>query len=227
MSGRNTGFTLLEVLLAMTVLGVVVAMLSLSLSASLRVVEATEREEAIYFLAQTALRRIADDLSGALLIKGAFFVGEHKEINGQRADTLTFFSQAHLVLNQEKQTPGAAIISYRLQPEEADMRNLRLLRSDIPVLPGLEVNEEETAASAFLLADSLRSIQFTYFDHQGQEVDGWQQEATAEEQEGGAALPAAVHCILEFWIDPDRQLSQTFSTRVLIPVESEEQQSVD
>jgi general secretion pathway protein J len=221
---RDAGFTLLEVVLAMTVLGVVMAMLSLSLSGSLRVVEETEQEEEISFQAQTALRRMTDDLASAFLAKGTFFVGEHQEINGQRADALTFVSQAHLVFNPDKQTPGPAVISYRLQPREAQTSHLQLLRSDVPALPGVENHEDTLAASAFLLAENLRSLQLTYFDRQGQEFDSWQQEVTAESQAGDVALPAAVHCILEFWVDPDRQRTQTFSTRVLLPMEPEEQQ---
>ena len=56
MIGANRGFTLLEVLLAITVLGVVMGMLSLSLSGSARVVEGTEREERKYTMAQAAMR---------------------------------------------------------------------------------------------------------------------------------------------------------------------------
>ena len=66
MTAADKGFTLLEVLLAITVLGVVVAMLSLSLGGTLRVVEATEQQEAAHHQAHTALRRLTADLASAL-----------------------------------------------------------------------------------------------------------------------------------------------------------------
>jgi len=221
-SGRNRGFTLLEVLLAMTVLGVVVAMLSLSLSASLKVTESTEREEAIYFQAQTAMHRITADLAAAFPVRENGLVGEKQELNGLRADRLTLVSLAHLVLNPQKQQPGPATIRYRLHTDAEDGRKLLLLRSDTPLLPGMEDAAEDTAEPAFLLADNLRSMQVTYFDRQGQEFDNWRQELAADAESTAvteSALPAAVHCILEFWIDPERQTTRIFSTRVLLPAE--------
>lgn len=221
MTGRNQGFTLLEVLLAMSVLGVVVAMLSLSLSASLKVVEGTEREEDAYFQAQTAMRRIGGDLVAAFTAQEGTFVGEKKDLNGQRADSLQCSTLAHLVLNPEKQQPGAAVVRYWLQPDAADARKLQLLRSDTPALPGWDQRPEGGMEPAFLLADNLRSVQFSYFDREGQEFDSWQKGVDVDVDKNAAAppLPAAVHVILEFWIDPDQETAQTFSTRFLLPAE--------
>ena len=66
MIATDKGFTLLEVLLAVTVLGVVAAMLSLSLGGTLRVVAATEQQEAAHHQAHTALRRLTADLASAV-----------------------------------------------------------------------------------------------------------------------------------------------------------------
>lgn len=224
MIDAERGFTLLEVLLAMTVLGVVVAMLSLSLSGSLRVYEGTERDEEIYTMAQTAMRRITEDLAAAFAGKDGPFVGENVLENGHRADTLRFCSRAHLVFNPEKQKPGLALIGYRLEKEEGEEQKFRLLRSDQLLLPGQETEEEAPRPPAFVLADNLRSLQFTYFDSQGQEFDNWQAEVGAETSEKGEGatprgpLPAAVHCVLEFWLDADRETTQLFSTRIVLPV---------
>lgn len=220
---RNQGFTLLEVLLATTVLGVVMAMLSLSLSATLRVVEATEQQEEVYFLAQTALRRITEDLAAAVPIASSPFSGQKKTDRDRRVDTLEFTSQAHLVLNPEKQQPGVATIRYTVAADPDDERLLHLLRSDTPILPGVlpatERTSDAAAVPAFLLADTLRAVRWSYFDHNGQEFDSWQETSLAGGGEEAGALPAAVHCTLEFWIDPDKDIWQSMSTRILIPTE--------
>lgn len=217
------GFTLLEILLAMTVLGVVMAMLTISLSATLRVVDATEQQEALYHQAQTALRRIGGDLTAATGDTLIPFDGKRLDLNGQRADALAFASLAHLVLNPEKQNPGMALIRYQLKSDENDQRRLKLLRSDTLVLPGMDFEAGEGVQErAFLLADNLRSIQFVYFDREGQEFDNWGQEQ--EDSSGGEGeskprpLPAVVRCTLEFWLDPDRETVQTFTTDTLLPV---------
>lgn len=224
MNERACGFTLLEVLLAMTVLGVVVAMLSLSLSGSMRVYEGTERDEEIYSMAQTAMQRITEDLASAFAVEESPFVGENALEDGHRTDSLSFCSLAHLVFNPEKQKPGMALIGYRLEKEEGEGEGYRLLRSDQRLLPGQEAREEKENPPAFVLADNLRSLQLTYFDSQGQEFDHWQGEEgaanskQAENEEKKGKLPAAVHCILEFWVDPDQGITQIFSTRIVLPV---------
>ncbi len=214
---RTHGFTLLEVLLAITVLGVVVAMLSLSLSGTLRVVDATEQQEAIYHQAQTTLRRITEDLASAVLTKEIGFTGKKNELNGQRADTVTFPSWAHLVLNPEKQKQGLAIIRYQLQADSEDERRLKLLRSDTLLLPGVDFNGKDAEDHPFLLADNLRSLRLSFFNRQGQEFDSWSGAVDASAPQEAPALPAAVFCILEFWLDPDKETVQTFRTGVLIP----------
>jgi general secretion pathway protein J len=214
---------LLEVLLATTVLGVVMAMLSLSLSATLRVVEATEKQEEVYYLAQTAMRRITEDLAAAVATAEGTFVGQKDELRERRADSLTFTSLAHLVLNPEKQKPGMAIIRYQILKDPDDERKLKLLRSDTPVLPGVDstkgLSKDEVAEPAFLLADMLRSVKWSYFNRDGQEFDSWQRQPDSGEEEEVGKLPVAVHCTLEFWIDPDKEISQSFSTRVLVLAE--------
>jgi len=223
---RNKGFTLLEVLLATTVLGVIMAMLSLSLSVTLRVVEATKQQEEVYFLAQTALRRITEDLAAAVSVANNPFSGQKKTLRDRRVDTLVFTSQAHLVLNPEKQQPGVATIRYTVVADPDDERLLHLLRSDSPVLPGVVPATERTndaaAEPAFLLADTLRAVRWRYFNHKGQEFDSWQETASSGGEEETGALPAAVHCTLEFWIDPDKDVWQSLSTRILIPTEGKD-----
>ena len=223
MIGNTRGFTLLEVLLAMSVIGAVLAMLTLSLSGSLRMVEGVEDEGELYSMAQIAMQRISADISAAFVDKQALFTGKNQLESGSRADTLQFGSMAHLVFNPQKQRPGPALIGYRLEQDEQDHRQFRLVRSDEPLLPAVEEEEQTTSErdaqpEGFVLADNLRSLQFTYFDRQGQEFDSWQAEIDEDNPDKQSGLPAAVHCVLEFWVDPERDSTLIFSTRIVLPV---------
>lgn len=222
----NHGFTLLEVLLATTVLGVVMAMLTLSLSVTLRAVEATERQEEVMLQAQTTLRLITEDLMATVSTSDIPFVGRNISIREQRADSLRFPSRAHLVLNPEKQRSGLAVIDYRVVEDGEDKRHLKLLRADTLALPGVswkaESGHNEKEEPAFLLAEGLRAVQWKYFDRDGQEFDSWQQEQRTGTEEKNV-VPAAVQCTLEFWLDPDKELSQTFTTKILVLAEAEDE----
>ena len=214
----DQGFTLLEILLAMTVLGMVMAMLTLSLSATLRAVDASEDQEAVYHQAQTAFRRLSVDLAAGIEDADIPFSGTRMELDGQRTDTLAFASLAHLVFNRDKQRPGMAFIRYRLEPDDKDRRRLKLLRSDTLALPGVEYEEGgEAEARSFLLADNLRSVRFVYYDREGQEFDSWGLEQEGEQGEEPRPLPAVVQCSLEFWLDPDKETALTFTTGVVVP----------
>ncbi|MDR2548858.1 MAG: type II secretion system GspH family protein [Desulfobulbus sp.] len=179
MTMRNRGFTLLELLLAITVLGVVMAMLGLSLTSTMRVVEATEKEEEVYFLAQTAMRRITEDLASAISNPQALFIGQNNTVRDRRADSLDFASQARLILNPDKQKAGIARIRYQLLADRDDERIWKLLRSETLILPNStaagEPADDEGADPAFLLADSLRAVEFRYYDRDGQEFDSWRE----------------------------------------------------
>jgi general secretion pathway protein J len=211
----DNGFTLLEVLLAVAVLGMVMAMLSLTVSGTTKVVDAIERQEEIYHQVQITLHRITEDLAAAVPTKEVAFTGQKNEVDGRRADTLVFASLAHLVLNPEKQQQGVAVVRYQLQTGATDARRWKLLRSDTLLLPGGSGSQEEDRP--FLLADNLRSVRFVFTDQLGQKFDSWGEAVNSNEPQMAPSLPAAVHCTLEFWLDPEKETVQTFSTEVLLP----------
>ena len=217
MSRCEQGFTLLEIMLAITMLGVVMAMLSLSLSGAARVIEGTEQQESIYHQAQIAMRRITEDLAATLQQSEVAFTGTKVDSKSQRADTLVFASQARLVFNNEQQKPGLAKVRYRVEADPDDPRRLKLLRSDTLLLPGVEYSKGDSEERAFLLADDLRAISFRYLDYNGQEFDSWTEEQDSDGQNEARPLPAGVVCTLEFWLDPDKETSLTFSTGALLP----------
>ncbi len=217
---RERGMTLLEIMLAMLVMTMVVSMVSLSLSGSVRVVGATTDQGEIYYRARVALQRISEDISSALLIDGVEFIGEDGDINGNPADVLGFPSMAHIVFDPDNDHPGVAYLAYTVVADEDNEGELLLLRSDIPLatadIAGLSAPDLED--QGFLLSDRLRSVDFLYIDEEGNEHESW---TTVPEPGVGAEerkLPVAVRCVLEYWLDREQEISTIFSTSVLLPV---------
>ncbi|NOQ46478.1 MAG: prepilin-type N-terminal cleavage/methylation domain-containing protein [Desulfobulbaceae bacterium] len=212
------GFTLLEIMLAMAVLGMVVSMVTLSLSSSLDVIESTRDQGDLYYRAEIALQRISEDLASAMLPEDVDFQGERKEIDGSRADKLHFASMAHIVFNPEHQQDGMGVIAYTIRADRENELELVLLRGDRLYRPQTEQNREDDTEEGFILCDRLRSVEFSFKDKEGEEHDSWNTFREEDEKDSKRRLPVAVSCSLEFWLDLEEETSITFSTSVLLPV---------
>lgn len=209
------GMTLLEVLLAMFILAMVVSMVSLSISGSVNVLEATRTQGELYHRAQIALQRISEDLASAVLVEGVEFVGLDAEQDGGEADTLTFSSTAHVVFDPEHDHPGMAVIAYSVVADGDNEGEFLLLRGDD--LLTVTENPGQQEAKGYLLSDRLRAISFTYVDEEGEEHDSWDSEVDPDDPSAVRKLPVSVICTLEFWIDRVAESSIQFTTRILLP----------
>ncbi len=214
------GFTLMEIMLATIILGMVVSMVTMSLSGSLRVVEATRDQGDLYYRAQIVLQRIGEDLESALLIDDVDFVAAAPGEAGTKQVLVQFTSMAHVAFDRKGDQNGMGRIAYALIPDPENEGQMVLLRSDQLATPQQKGAEEEFQ-NGFLLSDRLRSVTFTYFDSEGEEFDSWDTrvdpQADAKEKKLKRRLPAAVSCRLEFWLDQDEETTLIFQTSVKIP----------
>jgi general secretion pathway protein J len=215
---KESGFTLLEIMLAISILGLVVAMVTTTLSASINAIDATIEQGKLSYQAQVAMERITEDLSSALLTNNREFIGEQGSSTDEHDVLLSFSSLAHLVFDSENDSPGVGRITYAVQEDQNHDGQLLLLRSDILQRP-IEDGEEENEVEAFRLTDRLRSISFTYYNHLGEALESWDTTVESSDEEAVAQrrLPAAVSCRLEFWVDQEEGQTQIFETTVFLP----------
>jgi general secretion pathway protein J len=223
--GRNQdGFTLVEILIAVFIFGVVLSTIYSSFLGTSRVVNETEYEADIYSMARIALERMHEDLESIYVPKNpesaesdedsvtvGDFLGDDKEIDGRDADSLRFLSRAHIVFSEEDQPSGTAEIEYYVkQSEDENESHFVLYRSDTPELE--EPPGEETGG--LVLCEKLRSIDFTYYDEKGDEYDNW--DSAAEAFEG--KIPSMVSISLELENKRDVETPYKFFTTVAIPM---------
>ena len=225
-SGHQTnpkGFTLLEILIATFLFGVVLTIIYTSYTGTMRVVDTAESQAEIYRMARIALERILEDLEsvyvsqmkeGSESEKNAFqpfqFVGEDKEISGRDADTLSFASTAHINLSGKGQEPGAAEIGYYVQ-ENNEGEDFILLRSDRPVFEGA-VTLEEQINSGFVLCEKLVSVSFSYHGEDGEIFESW--DSSSGQQKG--KIPKMVSIALKFVNSANPESPLVFMTRVAL-----------
>ena len=199
----DKGFTLLEILISMTIVAVVMSIIFTSYTGGMKIIKDTTDQSAVYAMARVALSRIVEDLACSCRPVSmseiseennneedtAGFSGRDEAIYDRHADSMSFFSRAHPVLPGEALTPGMASISYYVK-EEGDNRLLALYRSDSAVLT--ELPDEKSGGH--VLCDGLCSVDFVYRDLEGNVFDNWDS-STGEFKD---KLPVTVSVFLEF-----------------------------
>jgi len=218
----HLGFTLLEVMLATLILAMVVSMVTVSLSGSLRVVEATREQGDLYYRAQVAFQRMAEDFAAAALPDRGDFVASAQGSGGSSPRVMVRFdSLAHLVFAPATGQEGMGEISYALAEDPEKAGRFFLLRSDRLLRPREKKGRASDFRDGFVLCDQLRSLTLAFYDAEGNKVDNWDTRVddnlSEAEKKRIRRLPAAVFCRLEFWLDQDEETSLSFETEIAIP----------
>lgn len=208
--------------MAMFILTLVVSMLYLSYTGTVRNMEEVESQSELYAMARIAIERMMDDLTSAYVspwsknedsqednILSTGFIGEDSEINGRSADSLRFPARAHMVFNTELEDNGATEIRYYVTEIEEE-KSFTLYRSDTPLFE----ERQDEGVGGWILCDDVYAINFTYHDENGEVYDKW--DSTKEEFKG--RLPVMVS--IELWFinrsDPESYLR--FKTGVALPM---------
>lgn len=212
----HSGFTLIEILIAIFIFAVVLTTIYTSYTGTFRVVDETESQAEIYRMARIALERMLEDLESAYIREDPLhpfqFVGEDQEIKGRYADTLRFTSRAHINLSGEEQDPGTVEIGYYVK-ENDEGDDFVLYRSERPVFEEAFPVEEETGG--LVLCEKLVSVDFTYHEENGEVHESWDSTSDAFKDK----LPKRVSISLEFVNDSEPEAPFRFMTSVAFPIE--------
>jgi len=221
----QSGFTLMEILIAISIFAVVLTTIYTSYTGTFRVVDETESQAEIYRMARIALERMLEDLESAYIPKreenpeseeGILhpfqFVGEDREIKGRCADTLRFISRAHIDLSGQELDPGTAEIGYYVK-ENDEGDDFVLYRSDRPMFEEAFPLEEETGG--LVLCERLVSVNLTYYEEDGEARESW--DSTSDELKD--KIPKMVSISLEFLNRSDPETPFRFMTGVALPIE--------
>ena len=211
-TSRN-GFTLLEILLALSILATVLSTVFASYTGAFRLVSETEAQAEIYQMARVALERILEDLE-------SFYLPEQSETSeAQEAEqpfefassSLRFPSRAHLVFGEEDQSWGTTEISYYVEEGDGG-EGLILFRRERPQWGEEEASEE--GEGGLPLCEKLWTedpVKFSYYDAEGKEMDNW--DPSSEDQ-----VLKRVSVALQFINPSDPEAPLEFATSVYLRV---------
>jgi prepilin-type N-terminal cleavage/methylation domain-containing protein len=209
-TSRRKGFTLIEILIAILILGTVLTTLYVAYTGTLRIVKDTGYEDDIYSMARVTMKRMTEDLESICKYDGSLkFISEKRDINDKEFTEISFLSSAHLRFD-DGNSSGLAFINYFVK-EDSEKEGYVLVRKD--VLHKGEEDEEIERSGGFILCDKLQSLSYTFFDGKGEDQETW--DSDSEAQKGKA--PALVSIYLEFTNPDDEENPYRFKTNVFIP----------
>jgi general secretion pathway protein J len=210
---RNKGFTLIEILIAVLILGIVLTTVYASYTGTFRIIRDTETDAELYGMARTVLDRMIRDLEAAAPWKGVFtFLAKPYNLGNREFTRLTFRSAAHVAFGEKEAPAGIAVIGYGVE-EGTEKEGYALFRSDSlrrdPV-------KEETPVGGFLLCDRIETLTYRFYDGTGKEYETWDADGGDNMQKKKA--PAMVEIRLGLVNEKDREHPYLFTTRVRLPL---------
>lgn len=236
-SNFEAGFTLLEVLVSVAIMGLIMVLIWSTQSQSLNSKDRIEKRDMIYQYGRVALQKISDDLTMAFLAKkpvGAaaaaveaggtppvaavqevvtvprpvtFFIGDDE---GNR-DKVRFTSMSHMRLMSGAKESDQCKVAYEVAASEDEEGVLNLMRAETPWLDA----ETQVKSASFVLAEKIRDFELEYYDARKEE---WGKEWDTEVIDYQNRLPRAVKITLSFPDPDDDERSIVLKTMVLLPM---------
>jgi general secretion pathway protein J len=219
---EDRGFTLMEILLAFLILGIVVTTILASFNAVFSTTDTLNNSSRYYDMAKNCLNRMTLDLGALYITQPPLYkppdfddppdpyriVGSSDDIGGTSFARIRFASNAHIPLNKSIKQ-GVAEIVYYVQSQDDGQQVIRRADHLYPY-PPFEENRGDP-----VLSEHVKSLAFKYYDSEGSELEEWD----SDSNEYGYATPAAIGIQLEIG---DESVSYNFETTVRFAVNREE-----
>jgi general secretion pathway protein J len=207
----QSGFTLVEVLLAIGIVVTITTLLWSSFSSTLRIKRNTEEMADRYHTIHLALDRMARDLNLAYLSQNELpsVIDRRTYFTYQPGmqTRLDFSYMGHQHLYRDSREGDTAIVSYYVAPDPEDRRRTHLWRRESRRLV-TQPELSKTSGEAFVVCPDVVSLGARFFDaRQNDWRDDWNT-TTADGQPN--RLPSRVH--LELLVKDDRGVNAAFST---------------
>ncbi len=184
-NGRVSGFTLVEIMIAILILGLALSTVYVSYSYTMKMVHDIEYEDQLYKMARTTMDRIIKDLSSLQLSSGAFDFHADKQTLGNREFySLSFWSASHLAFGESEGEGYPVAISYYVQEDESG-ESFSLRRSD---LTSAKPSKNKSVGSGFVVCQNVDTFSLRFYDSTGSELESWDSSSFSDPQKGNAPI---------------------------------------
>ncbi|MBW1820936.1 MAG: prepilin-type N-terminal cleavage/methylation domain-containing protein [Deltaproteobacteria bacterium] len=200
----ETGFTLLEILIAISIFAIIVTTVFGSHNYIFSSAKVVEEDIAAYEMAKSCLSRITDDFQSLHVSLPPEYTppdsddeedpfkitGETADAGGESFSRLMFASRAHVSFEKNIQEGIARIVYYVQKSDE----NRYILRRADKLYPYEPFEEKKSDP---VLCENVKSLVFKYYDEEGSEYDTWDSDSTDVDY----STPKAIKITLEIGDD--------------------------
>ncbi|WP_300461134.1 prepilin-type N-terminal cleavage/methylation domain-containing protein [Desulfobacula sp.] len=226
----HKGFTLVEVLVAITIFAIAVSTLFASFNMVISNIDPINAGLDDYEMAQNAMDRIQKDLMSLCLthdpaytppeMEGSDepdrfrFVSKTVSLNGNTYTQLRFASFEHIGFKRGQKS-RIGIIHYYVEPSENETMVLK--RADIGSVFFEETRENKTRNDP-LLCERVNAFELTFIDQEGKSHEEWD----SDDANVDFATPYAIQIRL---VIKNRERSNNFATTIVLPSHREKNES--
>ncbi len=216
-AAHQRGFTLIEVLMSMSILASMLTLVWGSFSISSR---GKERAEAIadrYYQLRLALGRMTREISMAYLSQGdrvatdkprTFFVSERNS----KIDELKFSYLGHMRLHEDAKECDQAVVRYYAASDPADSSRTHLWRQETRRIDYWKSDDLDDVAPAYALLEDVQELHFEFFD---QQQNDWRDTWNTRSADGQPdRLPVKVRITLTFRDERDKPMTIITAARI-------------
>jgi general secretion pathway protein J len=213
---RAGGFTLIEVMLALTIMTFVTALLWGSFSQTARVKKRMEDVQERTHTIRVALMRMTREIEMAFLSasekigveeRRTMFVGSSQS----DFDRLRFSWFGHQRLRADRPESDTAVITYFSEPDPDDRMLTNLMRRETRRLESKD--PEKIPGETYVLCPAVTSVKFSYYDFKKKE---WKEEWNTMGADGLQYLPTQVHIAVKFIDERGEIVTFTSTARIQV-----------
>ncbi len=218
---RSRGFTLIEVMISVGILGVIMILIWSSTAQTLRSKDRVETRDLVFHQGRVALRKISDDLSMAILAKATgrptgdqgtmktFLVGE----DSSTQDSIRFTTLSKIRYFKDGKESDQCKVSYSVRPDPDDPKLMNIVRKEQSWFD----DSTEVEGREFVLVKGVQELNIEYYDdRKGEWTRGWD----SEKAEWRNRLPRAVKISLVFDDPGFEGVTIPMSTSVMLAMSS-------
>lgn len=189
---KQSGFTLLELMVTMALLTIIFFMVRNGLVAGMRHAISLQDDTRVCAMARVAMERIHRDITGALPHGAAGLAGAGTPHDATTLFLLRIPTLAHVPLTTDENGPLPVIAAYLVTKEVDGLQSLYRREEPIPAasVPSPDVGWQ-------LLAHGLLEVTFSFIDSQGKTFGTWPP-ATDATDHSGFPFPAGIGYTLRF-----------------------------